>query len=179
MTLTVIFIDETQRLASGYDSQPDHEQSSTPGLPVSTPTKLLSQTEWLARHASHFTERDQSFDVINRSDSVSESILEQAILQTNASSEPAPGPPHIGSPSDLMLMHPTTRAINNSIGIPPITLEASRRRNEQMNSLKSQIYLDRPVWPLTKLSEALLLRHFAQNLATWVNRLKQTDLNQG
>ncbi len=30
------------------------------------------------------------------------------------------------------------------------------------------IYLDTPVWPLTDPSEAVLLRHFVQNLATWV-----------
>jgi hypothetical protein len=31
------------------------------------------------------------------------------------------------------------------------------------------IYLSAPVWPLTDPSEALLLRHFVQNLATWVS----------
>jgi hypothetical protein len=30
------------------------------------------------------------------------------------------------------------------------------------------IYLNTPVWPLTDPSEAVLLRHFVQNLATWV-----------
>lgn len=30
------------------------------------------------------------------------------------------------------------------------------------------IYLDRPIWPLTDPAEALLLRHFVQNLAIWV-----------
>ena len=32
----------------------------------------------------------------------------------------------------------------------------------------SPIYLERPVWPLADPAEALLLRHFVQNLATWV-----------
>lgn len=31
-----------------------------------------------------------------------------------------------------------------------------------------QIYSRTPIWPLTDPSEALLLRHFVQNLATWV-----------
>lgn len=31
------------------------------------------------------------------------------------------------------------------------------------------IYLDTPVWPLTDPSEAVLLRHFVQNLATWLD----------
>jgi hypothetical protein len=35
-------------------------------------------------------------------------------------------------------------------------------------ALRSQIYLDHPIWPLTDDSEALLLRHYVQNLATWV-----------
>lgn len=33
----------------------------------------------------------------------------------------------------------------------------------------SPIYLELPVWPLTDPSEALLLRHFVQNLAIWVS----------
>jgi hypothetical protein len=32
------------------------------------------------------------------------------------------------------------------------------------------IYSDRPVWPLADPAEALLLRHFVQNLATWVRQ---------
>jgi hypothetical protein len=33
------------------------------------------------------------------------------------------------------------------------------------------IYSDTPIWPLTDPSEALLLRHFVQNLAIWVTEI--------
>jgi len=39
---------------------------------------------------------------------------------------------------------------------------------EVLNSAVSSIYSDAPIWPLTDPSEALLLRHFVQNLAIWV-----------
>lgn len=38
-----------------------------------------------------------------------------------------------------------------------------------------QIYSRAPIWPLTDPSEALLLRHFVQNLAIWVGN---TDLSK-
>ncbi|KIN05899.1 hypothetical protein OIDMADRAFT_113285 [Oidiodendron maius Zn] len=45
------------------------------------------------------------------------------------------------------------------------------------------IYSDTPIWPLTDPSEALLLRHFVQNLATWLDLCDplqhfQTDVPQ-
>jgi hypothetical protein len=36
------------------------------------------------------------------------------------------------------------------------------------------IYSDRPVWPLTDPAEALLLRHFVQNLAIWVRSYRNS-----
>jgi hypothetical protein len=41
--------------------------------------------------------------------------------------------------------------------------------HNQLHSLPP-IYSNTPVWPLTDPSEALLLRHFVQNLAIWVRR---------
>lgn len=40
--------------------------------------------------------------------------------------------------------------------------------HDHIASTTPQIYSGAPIWPLTDPSEALLLRHFVQNLAIWV-----------
>lgn len=65
---------------------------------------------------------------------------------------PSPGP-STGKPiAEDDLVGITYDAFQNTIAPPP----------------SPSIYLDTPVWPLTDPSEAVLLRHFVQNLATWV-----------
>lgn len=47
-------------------------------------------------------------------------------------------------------------------------LEADNALESVVLSQPPSIYLEAPIWPLTDPSEALLLRHYVQNLATWV-----------
>lgn len=39
---------------------------------------------------------------------------------------------------------------------------------QHIGSSLPHIYLDKPVWPLKDLSEAMLFRHFVEKLAIWV-----------
>ncbi|KAH8817319.1 hypothetical protein F5884DRAFT_853740 [Xylogone sp. PMI_703] len=46
---------------------------------------------------------------------------------------------------------------------------SNRTNPTNANIPRSQIYSDQPIWPLKNSSEALLLRHYVQNLATWLD----------
>jgi hypothetical protein len=53
---------------------------------------------------------------------------------------------------------------------------SSEPRAAQRSSMlhTSPTYLERPIWPLKDPSEALLFRHYVENLAIWVRSLTYT-----
>lgn len=65
----------------------------------------------------------------------------------------------------LHTVHDSSVEVSSAVTVPP---EIARPSPEQRRTELHPIY-SAPIWPLTDPSEALLLRHFVQNLAIWVN----------
>ena len=79
------------------------------------------------------------------------------------------------SDSDTAPKSPTDRFIPEEVAQSVKTYQQPRRghtghtgQGTSLGDLRSQIYLDKSVWPLTKPSEAALFRHYVHNLAIWV-----------
>jgi hypothetical protein len=87
---------------------------------------------------------------------------------TTPSVKPIVPPAVPGSPTDRFLMHEDTPSRQRHDVTKSPENDYSRNYEPPSNA-KSDIYLDRPVWPLQDLKEATLFNHYVQNLAHWVS----------
>lgn len=112
--------------------------------------------------------------------------IDQSISSDNASqvsSRPQGSLQSIGTeslarPTPSSRINQPLRSYDHPLSIEQLTDQGSsppsHQHGHQMYGLDHsastipQIYSSAPVWPLTDPSEALLLRHFVQNLAIWV-----------
>lgn len=159
------FLDETDEVASTYDGDSD---------------AIIPRFE------------DQANDQSVLSDSASQG--ESPVHSTNQSSGTgssalSTSSSHLKSSMDLVNFPQRPDPLSLNPSMPsyhhPLTIEelidqratgSAHQHGHQMYghdhnaSTIPQIYSRTPIWPLTDPSEALLLRHFVQNLAIWVRR---------
>lgn len=103
----------------------------------------------------------------------------RTVISTDHTSSPTYGPLE---QYERPLKRP--RSANDASGHLLNEIDTPSRYAEEDNSYRSNIapvslpsiYLETPVWPLTDPAEAILLRHFVQNLAIWVRTLSKSLL---
>jgi hypothetical protein len=179
MTSLVTFIDENEGLSNSFDSgsesdvpfppsedrPSDSPKSSSPSLlSRNTLSPSLGSTGIIPDSDSRSIPRTPKNDI---SFGDTDSSAHGELGQENIAPKPAMFSHHDFaqlSPSD-----PTAKALPEE---DSIVLSYAKYHHGFQISVVPQplpsIYLDTPVWPLTDPSEAVLLRHFVQNLATWV-----------
>ena len=176
ITSIVTFIDETEGLSNSYESG---SESETPFAPsedrpsVSADSTASSQVDRSAVSPSLSSIRLIPDSVIRRTPRSAENALPLGSLastidilgQHNLSSK-SPVFPH-NDFEQLPSPDPSTgKAIAEE---DSVALAYDPFQTGIEPPPPPSIYLDTPVWPLTDPSEAVLLRHFVQNLATWVS----------
>ena len=175
LTSPVTFIDETEGLSNSYESG---SESDAPFAP-SEGRPSVSAGSTSSSHVPRSTGSPSltSIRLILDSDAV-----QTPKSQGNSSSLGALNPSVVGTPGHHSNPSKTPifpHDIFAQLPSPnPSTGKAVAEENalilafdEFQNTIAPpppSIYLDTPVWPLTDPSEAVLLRHFVQNLATWV-----------
>lgn len=164
------FIDETEGLSNTFESgsesdtpfPPSEDQPSvsvgstssshisrSAGSPSLSSIRLILDSE--ARHRPRSPQNVTSARTMNTPSQHDQSFKSPISTHDDFAQLPSPDPSTgkaITEDDSVVLNY---EAFPNSIA-PPLP----------------SIYLDTPVWPLTDPSEAVLLRHFVQNLATWV-----------
>jgi len=178
MMLPVTFVDETQCIFDNDDPDSDSENE----LPRSE-NKANETASSKLRGTFPRTENSSAvshYNKITRSDpastprtlvpleNISESPL-QGLLEEHGTASEVPRLSqveytHLPSPNPS-----TTKGILNSEAVIESPHTNDQPKFQVDPNLLPSIYLDTPVWPLTDPAEALLLRHFVQNLAIWVN----------
>jgi hypothetical protein len=160
----VTFVDETSDIASNYDG--DSPETAIPRFEDRiTDQSVLSDTT--SQGESQSQGRNPSLGTrslaLSTSSSLAKSSTELVIfsqpLDSHSLNQPIPSYHHpltIEELTDQRATRSTPQHGHQTHG------------NDHGSSTVPQIYSSTPTWPLTDPSEALLLRHFVQNLATWV-----------
>jgi hypothetical protein len=169
-------VDETKRLASNSDLESYSEyatsppESRSPNPSVSTPpTDLRPEHQILP--LGHITVPGPT-----EQSSHSHPFPPQANSFENRLVSSASDITHEDLPL-LSLSNPLTiEGILNKGGSEYVDNSETYHHSGEAQTIP-QIYSERPAWPLTDPSEALLLRHFVQNLAIWVRRRKISHVN--
>ncbi|KAJ9143888.1 Arca-like protein [Pleurostoma richardsiae] len=78
-----------------------------------------------------------------------------------------PFPIRPASPTDRFIVHDDLSE-QPEVGYPVLTTER-RHSVAEINSLRARIYLDQSVYPLRDRQEAILLRHFVEKIAIWLD----------
>jgi hypothetical protein len=175
----VTFIDETEGLSNSYESgsesdtpfapsrdRPSISASSTSSshVPRSALSPSLSSIRLIPDSSAGRTPRspENAISLGTSNSSTLDSLVQHNLLSKSPifshddfaqlpSPDPSTGKPIAEEDSVALSYNPFPSSIAPA---PP-----------------PSIYLESPVWPLTDPSEAVLLRHFVQNLATWVCNL--------
>jgi hypothetical protein len=173
----VTFVNETDATVNSYEDDSESEapnqasENGPTGSPCSSSTQLLQSESPRSpiRHRPSWTlentPRPISVSSLEQADSAFIGPMPQpSILPTLPSSTqdfiqlPSPSSPSYGrvSENDIASLsrQPTQPTFENILQSAPLP----------------SIYLETPVWPLKDPAEALLLRHYVQNLAIWVGR---------
>jgi hypothetical protein len=173
---SVTFIDETEGLSNSYESGSESDTPFAPSddrpsisagstsssyVPRSAVSPSLSSIRLIPDSRTGETTRGPenatSFGVMNSStlDTLGQHSLPSSspvFSHDGFAQLPSPDPSTGKAMAEEEPVTLTYNAFQTGIDPPP----------------PPSIYLDTPVWPLTDPSEAVLLRHFVQNLATWV-----------
>lgn len=168
--LPVTFVDETQELVNNYEDESDIENvdvgiAGVVESPHSTSATQVSQSE--SPHPSWTLVRTP------RPLSVSSLVhAESPFIGPLSEHVSLPKLPPL--PRDLtQLPSPSSFNVRRQIdGEIPSTgefVEVNTSFSNQRSPSLPPIYTNKPVWPLTDPAEALLLRHYVQNLAIWVS----------
>jgi len=175
LTFSVTFIDETEGLSNNYEPESESDAPFAPSEDRPSVSAGSTSSSHVPRSAGSpslssirlILESDTGQTPKSHGDSSSLGAMNPAIVDTpshhsNTSKSPifshevfaqlpSPNPSTGKAIAEDETLALTFDEFQNSIALPP-----------------PSIYLDTPVWPLTDPSEAVLLRHFVQNLATWV-----------
>lgn len=166
----VTFVDETQELVNNYEDESDIENvdvgiAGVVESPHSTSATQVSQSE--SPHPSWTLVRTP------RPLSVSSLVhAESPFIGPLSEHVSLPKLPPL--PRDLtQLPSPSSFNVRRQIdGEIPSTgefVEVNTSFSNQRSPSLPPIYTNKPVWPLTDPAEALLLRHYVQNLAIWLD----------
>jgi hypothetical protein len=174
----VTFVDETEGLSNSYESGSESDTPFPPsedrpnGSPRSSSPSLLSRSVVSPSLGSvsmipgsdtgHTPSTPENSTLVGNTDS--STLDEQQSITTKPPIFPHNDYAQLPSPNPS-----TGKALTEE---DPVALTYVNSPYGFQSSVTSpalpSIYLDAPVWPLTDPSEAVLLRHFVQNLAIWV-----------
>ena len=174
------FVDETKGLANSSDYEsfsecatPPPEARSTDATSLSLTPTAQGQVDWQLEHEPtppHISmtiherrEPSQSPNAIHRPPNpVSYRLWEERTVSNP--SEVSLNPIPLLSSNPLTIQGILNKSVTDS---PHLQVDPLYSKDENSPSIPP-IHSDRPVWPLADPAEALLLRHFVQNLAIWV-----------
>ncbi|PMD35790.1 hypothetical protein L207DRAFT_94577 [Hyaloscypha variabilis F] len=175
-TSDLTFIDETEGLSNSYESG---SESDAPFAP-SEGRPSVSAGSTSSSHVPRSTGSPSltSIRLILDSDAV-----QTPRSQGNSSSLGALNPSVVGTPGhhsnpsktpifphDIFAQLPSPNpSTGKAVAEEDALILAFDEFQNTIAPPPPSIYLDTPVWPLTDPSEAVLLRHFVQNLATWLD----------
>jgi len=167
----VTFIDESQALVNNCEDDSESENMDVDMAGASESPESSS-----APHVSHTDSPQSSWTLVRTPRPASVSSFSHTDspfigpLQERISMPKLPPLPHdltrLLSPGSFT----STRQVDIGIEATPGYLQSHSplRDAHPRTPPPPSIYLDKPVWPLTDPAEALLLRHYVQNLAIWV-----------
>lgn len=169
------FVNETEALVSHYedDSDSDTPRQTSDSGPAESPYSTVTQAPQTSspkspmRRESSWTLDQSPRPTSAPSFELSKSPIVRSVQRPNSASKLPPLHELIQLPSPTSSVatgsHFSSERLVNYPALPNI-LDAT---------VSTSIYLDKPVWPLRDPAEALLLRHYVQNLAIWVSKGKQ------
>ena len=175
LTYPVTFIDETEGLSNSYESESESDAHFAPSEDRPSVSAGSNSSSHVPRSAGSpsltsirlILESDTVETTTSPGNSSSLGAMKPSIVDTpshHSNSSRSPIFPHEVF-AQLPSPNPSTgKAIAEE---DTLTLTFDEFQNTIAPPPPS-IYLDTPVWPLTDPAEAVLLRHFVQNLATWV-----------
>lgn len=158
------FVDETSEIASNYDDDspemisPQFEDRNTDPS-ISSDTASQVETRSMVRSIGTAPLSLSSSGSRTKSSGSAVNFSQSLEIQTRTQS--LSSYPHTLSIDELIDQRATRSSHQHGH-------QAYSQDHSASNLTIPAIYSDTPIWPLTDPSEALLLRHFVQNLATWV-----------
>ena len=158
------FVDETSEIASNYDG--DSPEVITPRFEdrnsdPSASSDNASQVETRPLLQSIGTGSLSFSRSSSRTESSTEAVNFSQSLELQARTQSIPSYHHPLSIDELIDQRATQSAHQHSH-------QTYSQGHSASNLTIPPIASNTPIWPLADPSEALLLRHFVQNLATWV-----------
>jgi hypothetical protein len=181
LTSVVTFVDETKVLTSSSDYESISDYATTPPEIRSTLVTSGFSTPTADREMEKEPEQTPAFLMIreiNCSASEKISSTDRHLSLASPSSDRFWEGRPFSNGSELSQQHVVSLSSTNTLTIEGIlNKSAADPSDSHVHQSYSQIdgptcmppiYSDRPIWPLKDRAEALLLRHFVQNLAIWV-----------
>lgn len=181
--LTVTFIDETKVIQSEYNGESEREPSLSPEKVETLNLHYASSSS--TAFDRHHTISPPQFSPLSLGQPIEPTVAPSGPVESFTTTlSPLEG--NISAPSNLSRQEVPLPTLHDLADVAQLANENQKpfggplspsqqhslpieyRYDETAAQLQSQIYLDHAVWPLTDPSEALLLRHYVQNLATWV-----------